>query len=70
MTVREILADIKSDRKKKVIIDTDAYNEIDDQYAIAYSYYSEKIDILAIHAAPFENEKSDNMEYGMEMSYK
>lgn len=70
MTIREILADIKSDRKKKVIIDTDAYNEIDDQYAIAYSYYSEKIDVLAIHAAPFENEKSDNMEYGMEMSYK
>lgn len=70
MTIREILADIKSDRKKKVIIDTDAYNEIDDQYAIGYSYYSDKIDILAIHAAPFENEKSDNMEYGMEMSYK
>ena len=70
MTVREILADIKSDRKKKVIIDTDAYNEIDDQYAIGYSFYSDKIDILAIHAAPFENEKSDNMEYGMEMSYK
>ena len=70
MTIREILADIRSDRKKKVIIDTDAYNEIDDQYAIAYSYYSDKIDVLAIHAAPFENEKSDNMEYGMEMSYK
>ncbi len=70
MTVREIFADIKSDRKKKVIIDTDAYNEIDDQYAIAYSYYSDKIDVLAIHAAPFENEKSDNMEYGMEKSFE
>ncbi len=70
MTIREILADIKSDRRKKVVIDTDAYNEIDDQYAIAYSFYSDKIDVLAIHAAPFENEKSDNMEYGMEMSYK
>ena len=70
MTVREILADIKSPRKKKVVIDTDAYNEIDDQYAIAYSYYSDKIDIVAIHAAPFENEKSDNMEYGMEKSFE
>ncbi len=70
MTIREILADIKSDRVKKVVIDTDAYNEIDDQYAIGYSFLSDKIDILAIHAAPFENEKSDNMEYGMEMSYK
>jgi len=70
MTIREILADIRSDRVKKVVIDTDAYNEIDDQYAIGYSFLSDKIDILAIHAAPFENEKSDNMEYGMEMSYK
>ncbi|MBS5726136.1 MAG: hypothetical protein KHW59_10245, partial [Clostridiales bacterium] len=34
MTIEQILADIKSGRRKKVILDTDAYNEIDDQYAI------------------------------------
>ena len=35
--IEEILFDLKSDRKKKVILDTDAYNEIDDQFAIAYT---------------------------------
>ena len=35
MTLEQIIADIKSDRVKKVIFDADAGNEIDDQYAIA-----------------------------------
>ena len=50
MNIREILDDIKSARKKKVILDTDAYNEIDDQFAIAYFYYSKKVDLLAVCA--------------------
>ncbi len=69
MTIKEILADIKSDRVKKVIIDTDAANEIDDQYALAYAFISDKIDILSINAAPFTNEKTDDYANGMEMSY-
>lgn len=69
MTIREILADIRSDRVKKVIIDTDAANEIDDQYALAHSYFSDKIDILSINAAPFTNEKTDDYAHGMNMSY-
>ena len=35
MTLQEILADIKSPRKKKVILDTDTFNEVDDQFAVA-----------------------------------
>lgn len=69
MTIKEILEDIKSDRVKKVIIDTDAANEIDDQYAIAYAFISDKIDILSFNAAPFTNEKTDDYANGMEMSY-
>lgn len=69
MTLQEIIADIRSDRVKKVVIDTDAYNEIDDQFAIAYSYFSEKLDVLAVNAAPFYNDNSKSHEDGMEKSY-
>ena len=69
MTLQEILADIRSDRVKKCVIDTDAFNEIDDQFAIAYAYFSKKIDVLAYNAAPFFNGNSESFEDGMEKSY-
>ncbi len=69
MNIREILADIKSDRKKKVILDTDTYNEVDDQYALAYCYLSEKMDLMSVNAAPFHNERSESFADGMERSY-
>ena len=44
-----------------VVLDTDAYNEIDDQFAIAYLFKSkEKLNTKAIYAAPFFNENSAN----------
>ncbi len=53
-----------------VVLDTDAYNEIDDQYAIAYLLKSkEKINTKAIYAAPFFNSNSVSPEDGMEKSY-
>lgn len=70
MTVQEMLADIKSRRTKKVILDTDTYNEIDDQYALAYCYLADCIDLVAVHAAPFYNDKSENYEDGMIKSYE
>ena len=69
MTLSEIVADIKSDRRKKVILDTDTYNEIDDQYALAYCYLSDKIDLLSVNAAPFLNDRSESYADGMEKSY-
>ena len=69
MTIREILADIKSDRKKKVVLDTDTFNEIDDQYALAYCYVCDKMDLVAVHAAPYFNDKSTSYEDGMLKSY-
>ena len=39
--------------KIDVVLDTDAYNEIDDQFAIAYMLKSkEKLNTKAIYAAP------------------
>lgn len=52
------------------VLDTDAYNEIDDQFAIAYFLKnSDRIDPRAIFAAPFLNERSTSPEDGMEKSY-
>ena len=69
MTPEQILEDIKTDRVKKVIIDSDTYNEIDDQYAIAYALASPQLDVLAVNAAPFHNWRSSSFEDGMEKSY-
>lgn len=53
-----------------VVIDTDTFNEIDDQFALAYLIRSEeKLHLKAIYAAPFHNEKSTGPEDGMEKSY-
>lgn len=57
--------------KVRMVLDTDTYNEIDDQFAVVYSLLSpEKLDVEAIYAAPFFNEKSDSPGDGMEKSYK
>ena len=54
-----------------VVLDTDTYNEIDDQYALAYLIKSEeKLHLKAVYAAPFHNEKSSGPEDGMEKSYQ
>ncbi len=53
-----------------VVLDTDAYNEIDDQFAIAYLLKNkEKLNTKAIYAAPFFNINVENPKDGMEQSY-
>jgi inosine-uridine nucleoside N-ribohydrolase len=60
----------KPQGKVNVVIDTDTYNEIDDQYALSYLIKSgQKLNLEAIYAAPFFNEKSSSPEDGMEKSY-
>lgn len=54
-----------------VVIDTDAYNEIDDQFAIAYMLCSpDRINLKALYAAPFHNKNSSSPQDGMERSYQ
>tara|TARA_B100000674_G_C37973694_1_gene978243 strand:- start:4716 stop:5639 length:924 start_codon:yes stop_codon:yes gene_type:complete len=56
--------------KLRVVMDTDAYNEIDDQFAIAQMMLSsERLSIEAIYAAPFHNYRSKSPRDGMEQSY-
>lgn len=54
-----------------VVLDTDTFNEIDDQYALSYLLRSpERLRLQAVYAAPFWNEKSTGPEDGMEKSYR
>lgn len=54
-----------------VVLDTDTFNEIDDQFALAYLLKSpEKLRVRAINAAPFFNAHSSSPEDGMERSYE
>ena len=56
--------------KIDVVLDTDAYNEIDDQFAICYMLKAtEKFNLKGICAAPFFNAKSCSPKDGMEKSY-
>ena len=53
-----------------VVLDTDTFNEIDDQFALAYLIKSGgKLRLKAIYAAPFHNSKSTGPADGMEKSY-
>ena len=53
-----------------VVLDTDAYNELDDAFAISYLLKSkEKLNTKAIYAAPFFNSNSESPKDGMEKSY-
>jgi len=53
-----------------VVIDTDTYNEIDDQFALAFLIKSkEKLNLVGIYAAPFFNINSKSPADGMEKSY-
>lgn len=56
---------------KPMILDTDTYNEVDDQFALAYALLrSDKVRLLSVNAAPFFNSRSLSPEDGMEKSYQ
>jgi purine nucleosidase len=56
--------------KIRMVLDTDTYNEVDDQFALVYALLSpERVTVEAIYAAPFHNRRSDGPADGMERSY-
>lgn len=58
-------------RPYTMILDTDTYNEIDDQFALIYSLLSpEQIRLAGVTAAPFDNSRSENYADGMERSFQ
>jgi purine nucleosidase len=65
----EMLKPSKS-RPVRMVLDTDTYNEIDDQFAVVYSIISPELDVQAVYAAPFKNNRSNGPGDGMEKSYE
>lgn len=55
--------------KTDMVLDTDTYNEVDDQFALVYALLSRELNVRAVYAAPFHNEKSEGPKDGMERSY-
>lgn len=54
-----------------MVLDTDTYNEIDDQFALCYSLLSpDRLDVEAVYAAPFHNGRSIGPAEGMRRSYE
>lgn len=56
-------------KKVDVVLDTDTYNEVDDQFALIYAALSDSVNLKAVYAAPFFNEMSNSPGDGMERSY-
>jgi inosine-uridine nucleoside N-ribohydrolase len=68
---RDRLLAIPGPGRVRMVLDTDTYNEIDDQYALSYSLLSpERLSVEAIYAAPFLNDRSTSAGQGMEKSYE
>lgn len=56
--------------KADVVLDTDTWNEADDQYALSYLLKnSDALSTKAVYAAPFLNKKVETPKEGMEKSY-
>lgn len=57
--------------KRHIILDTDTYNECDDQFALAYLLkYQDQFEIDAITVAPYHHDHSISIEEGMNKSYE
>ncbi|MCM2273924.1 MAG: nucleoside hydrolase [Candidatus Didemnitutus sp.] len=53
------------------MLDTDTYNEVDDQFTLAYACLSPaQVKLEACYAAPFHNARSSGPADGMEKSYR
>ena len=54
-----------------MILDTDTYNEIDDQFALVYALLTpERVNLRGVTAAPFLNDRSTSPADGMEKSFQ
>ncbi|WP_207586707.1 nucleoside hydrolase [Halomontanus rarus] len=52
----------------RMVLDTDAYNEIDDQFAVVYALGAPSLEVEALYAAPFDNDRSSGPADGMRKS--
>ena len=72
LTLEERIARLTPPERRPVdmVLDTDTYNEVDDQFALCYSLLSpDRVNLRAVYAAPFLNDRSVSPEDGMVKSY-
>ncbi len=69
MTIEQVLADIQSDRVKKVIYDADSGCDIDDQYAIGHAFASPKLELLSVNSTAYDV-NGQTLEEALENSWK
>ena len=71
MTTAQLIKNLETPKHMvDVVLDTDAYNEIDDQFAISYLLKSgDRLNVKGLCAAPFFNSNSSSPEDGMIRSY-
>jgi len=72
LTVEQYIKNLSSPKGYvDMVLDTDAFNEADDQFAIAYMLaYSDRLNVKAIYAAPFQNVNADSPGEGMKKSFE
>jgi Inosine-uridine nucleoside N-ribohydrolase len=62
---------MKPEAPVRMVLDTDTFNEVDDQFTLAYALRSpERLRVEACYAAPFHNARSTGAGDGMEKSYE
>ena len=71
LSMEKLIKRIQASKGKvRMVLDTDTFNEVDDQFALAYALRSpESMTVEAVYAAPFLNERAESPEDGMEKSY-
>ena len=70
VTPEYIIQHLNNGKPKKVVVDSDTFNEMDDQYAVAYALNCPMIELQAINAAPFHNDNSSSYGDGMKKSFQ
>lgn len=69
MRPEEIIADIRSDRIKDIIVDCDMGADGDDQFACGYALASpDKVRVLAVTCAPYNDNSHETVEWGRQES--
>lgn len=74
--IHNILEQTDIDVTKDIWIDADAFNEVDDQFAIVHALLADtvnsEVNLVGMSAAPFHNQarKTKNHGHGMELSYE
>ena len=69
VSLDQLLPPAHIDKPLDVVIDTDTFNEVDDQFAVTYALLSpDRLNVRACYAAPFINERTSCPSEGMQMS--